>query len=66
MRAGHVCAQPEYPAPADHFELDPEDRLKAGQAACDAGFEQLVGIWHSHPDHQARPSSTDRALAWEG
>jgi len=25
-----------------------------------------VGIWHSHPDHPARPSETDRAAAWEG
>jgi proteasome lid subunit RPN8/RPN11 len=27
---------------------------------------EIIGIWHSHPDHPARPSETDRAAAWEG
>ena len=50
---------------ADRFELDPEDYLKADRAAQQAGLE-LVGIWHSHPDHPAHPSATDREFAWEG
>ena len=25
-----------------------------------------MGFWHSHPDHAARPSDTDREHAWEG
>lgn len=50
---------------ADRFELDPQDFLKADQAARAAGLE-LVGIWHSHPDHPAQPSATDREFAWEG
>ena len=25
-----------------------------------------MGFWHSHPDHAARPSATDREHAWEG
>ena len=49
----------------DRFELDPEDYLKADRAAQQAGLE-LVGIWHSHPDHPAHPSATDREFAWEG
>lgn len=49
----------------DRFELDPQDFIKADQAARDVGLE-LVGIWHSHPDHPARPSATDREFAWEG
>ncbi|MGH8508908.1 MAG: Mov34/MPN/PAD-1 family protein, partial [Gammaproteobacteria bacterium] len=27
---------------------------------------EIVGVWHSHPDHPAEPSETDRAAAWEG
>jgi proteasome lid subunit RPN8/RPN11 len=27
---------------------------------------EVVGIWHSHPDHPAQPSETDRQAAWEG
>lgn len=50
---------------ADRFELDPQDFLKADQEARAAGLE-LVGIWHSHPDHPAQPSVTDREFAWEG
>jgi len=50
---------------ADRFELDPRDYLAAEQAATAAGI-QVVGVWHSHPDHPARPSETDRAMAWPG
>lgn len=49
----------------DRYELDPDDFMKADQAARADGLE-IVGIWHSHPDHPARPSETDRAAAWEG
>ncbi|MEA3277201.1 MAG: M67 family metallopeptidase [Pseudomonadota bacterium] len=49
----------------DRYELDPADFLAADQAARDRGH-QIVGIWHSHPDHPARPSANDRARAWAG
>jgi proteasome lid subunit RPN8/RPN11 len=49
----------------DRFELDPADYLAAEQEASEQGLE-LVGVWHTHPDHPARPSETDRAAAWEG
>lgn len=49
----------------DRFEIDPEDYLAAESAAKSAGIA-IVGVWHSHPDHPARPSPTDRALAWPG
>lgn len=47
----------------DRFELDPEAFLAADGQARDAHLE-VVGVWHSHPDHPARPSETDRGLAW--
>ena len=49
----------------DRFELAPEDLLAADASARAAGLD-LVGVWHTHPDHPARPSETDRAFAWEG
>lgn len=49
----------------DRFTLAPEDWLRIETAARDQGLE-VVGIWHSHPDHPALPSATDLAAAWEG
>jgi proteasome lid subunit RPN8/RPN11 len=49
----------------DRYELDPKDFLAADETARERKL-QIVGIWHSHPDHPARPSETDRARAWEG
>ena len=49
----------------DRYDLHPEDFMKADQSARAEGLE-IIGIWHSHPDHPARPSETDRAAAWEG
>ena len=49
----------------DRYELDPADFLAADLAARSAELE-IVGVWHSHPDHPAEPSETDRAAAWEG
>ncbi len=48
---------------ADRYSLDPQDYLAADEEARRDGLE-IVGIWHSHPDHPARPSSTDLANAW--
>ncbi len=49
----------------DRYDLDPDDQLAADLRAREDGLE-IVGIWHSHPDHPARPSETDRSKAWEG
>ena len=49
----------------DRYELDPDDFLAADREARAAGVD-IVGIWHSHPDHPARPSATDRDGAWPG
>lgn len=49
----------------DRYELDPDDFLLGDEGARAEGLE-IVGIWHSHPDHPAVPSETDRARAWEG
>lgn len=52
-----------YERAADRYELDPDDFLAADVEARAAGLD-IVGVWHSHPEHPARPSETDRAAAW--
>jgi len=49
----------------DRYELDPADHLAAEDAARARGLD-VVGVWHSHPDHAARPSTTDRVHARSG
>ena len=49
----------------DRYEIDPEDFLRADARSRERGLD-IVGIWHTHPDHPARPSETDRERAWAG
>ena len=49
----------------DRYEIDAQDFLRA-DALARARQLDIVGIWHTHPDHPARPSDTDRAQAWNG
>jgi proteasome lid subunit RPN8/RPN11 len=49
----------------DRYEVDPADHL-AGWKAAEADGLEVVGAWHSHPDHAAIPSATDLAEAHEG
>ena len=51
--------------PQDRYVLDPADFLVADSQARAFGLE-VVGIWHTHPDHPAIPSRTDLESAWEG
>lgn len=47
----------------DRYRLDPDDFARADRLAAQSGRD-VVGVWHSHPDHPARPSATDRDAAW--
>src|SRR6266487_2307078 len=46
----------------DRFYLDPRDYLKADRTARGRGLD-VVGCYHSHPDHPAHPSERDRVGA---
>jgi proteasome lid subunit RPN8/RPN11 len=48
---------------SDRFWIDPQDLLAAQRYARDHHIS-IVGIYHSHPDHPAVPSESDRLLAW--
>ena len=45
------------------FSIDPRDLMRAEKTAA-AERRAVIGFYHSHPDHPARPSETDRAAAW--
>jgi len=49
----------------DRYELDPLSFNEADNWARENGME-IVGIYHSHPDHPSLPSETDRQRAWPG
>lgn len=51
--------------PRTRFSVSAADYMAVEERA-DARGLRLVGFWHSHPDHPARPSPTDREFAWEG
>ena len=44
------------------FEISPLDYIKAEQFA-DGQHLQLLGVYHSHPNHPAAPSEQDRLAA---
>jgi len=50
-------------SPRNRFSIKPEDFLAAERAAAERGLD-LIGWYHSHPDHPARPSEFDREQAW--
>jgi proteasome lid subunit RPN8/RPN11 len=45
------------------FRIDPKEQMLAEKGARERGLKML-GVYHSHPDHPARPSEYDREWAW--
>jgi proteasome lid subunit RPN8/RPN11 len=67
-RAGHVTAIVALPntteeGPRRRFLVRPSDYREAERRAGEVGGE-LLGFYHSHPDHPARPSQYDLDHAW--
>jgi len=50
-------------SPRNRFSVTGEDVLDADRAAQKQGLE-VIGWYHSHPDHPARPSQYDQDHAW--
>jgi proteasome lid subunit RPN8/RPN11 len=50
-------------SPRNRFSVTADDVLQAEKAAQAQGLE-VIGWYHSHPDHPARPSEFDRDHAW--
>ena len=51
--------------PETRYDMDPKDYLKGEALARRKGLD-VVGIFHSHPDHPDKASETDRQAAWPG
>jgi proteasome lid subunit RPN8/RPN11 len=53
-------------SPHNRYNIDPLDQIRIQREARERG-EDVIGYYHSHPDHPARWSSTDLAEAhWPG
>lgn len=49
----------------NRYQISPQEYLHAERLAAAARLE-IVGFYHSHPDHPARPSQFDLENAWPG
>ena len=47
----------------NRFLIDPREQIRVEREARARGVD-VVGYYHSHPDHPARPSNYDRDHAW--
>lgn len=47
----------------NRFLIDPREQMRVEKDARARGLD-VVGYYHSHPDHPARPSNYDREHAW--
>lgn len=55
----------ETEAPRVRYQIAPEDLIRI-QREGRLGGQEILGYYHSHPDHPSRPSETDRHIAAEG
>ncbi|MGA2965178.1 MAG: M67 family metallopeptidase [Terriglobales bacterium] len=62
------CANTRADAPHNRYHIDPRDLIRIQREARERGEnEDIVGFYHSHPDHPAEWSPTDLAEAhWFG
>ena len=47
-----------------HYTIAPEEILRVQKESRDRQLD-IIGIYHSHPDHPAIPSQFDRVCAWQ-
>jgi len=53
-------------SPQNRYQISPQDYLQADRMARESGAD-IIGFYHSHPDHPARPSQFDlENAAWPG
>jgi proteasome lid subunit RPN8/RPN11 len=71
-RAGVWHVEAVAPAPNEHdddrkrrYRIPPEFQLRV-ELEARAQSREVLGYYHSHPDHPARPSEYDRSHAWLG
>jgi len=66
VKAVALCSNTRTDSPANRYHIDPKELARIQRAALLEGND-IVGFYHSHPDHPARWSTTDLAEAhWTG
>ena len=50
-------------SPHNRYNIDPKDYIRIQREGRERG-QDVIGFYHSHPDHPARPSEYDRDHAW--
>jgi proteasome lid subunit RPN8/RPN11 len=63
VRVFRTCLNLNTERAHDRYEMDPLCLLRA-QREFENGPLDIIGIYHSHPDHPSRPSQTDTDRAW--
>ncbi len=60
------CGNTRQDRPQDRYHIDPRELVRVQRQGRERGLD-IVGFYHSHPDHPARWSQTDLAEAhWIG
>ncbi|MGR3320059.1 MAG: Mov34/MPN/PAD-1 family protein [Candidatus Anammoxibacter sp.] len=49
----------------DRYEIAPAEYMKVDRDVASRKLD-IIGIYHSHPDHPSKPSEFDAGRAWEG
>ena len=66
VKAVVPCGNTRTDSPANRYRISPSELLRIQREALLAGHD-IVGFYHSHPDHPAQWSATDLAEAhWTG
>jgi proteasome lid subunit RPN8/RPN11 len=60
-----ACGNANIDRAADRYLIEPKDQLRIEKDARTRGLD-VVGYYHSHPDHPSQASATDLAQSWEG
>ncbi len=55
----------EHESRHNRYLISPDEYVKADREASKRGLD-IVGVFHSHPDHPSQPSEMDRSQAWPG
>jgi proteasome lid subunit RPN8/RPN11 len=61
----HPCANVNKERARDRYLMDPQEQMRLEKDARARGLD-VLGYYHSHPDHPAQASATDNQLSWEG
>lgn len=64
IEEAHACPNLNQQRSRDRYELDPAAQLRIEKSARERGLD-VLGYYHSHPDHPALASDTDNSLSWE-